>query len=130
MDKDGENPTPNYVVGYGKPPVEYQFKKGEKRKARARSGSSSPSHTELYWQILQEPHRVTRGSKVVWMTKAELIVEIAFQLAEAGNRMLRRRLTDLLLAAESEASDQLGYKIESDPDAPTNFFWRKKLVRP
>lgn len=130
MEKDDENSLEGYAVGYKKPPVKHQFKKGEKRKPRTRGGLSSPSLTELYWRILQERLRVRRGSKFVWMTKAELVVEVAFQLAEQGNPTINRRLIDLLLVAEPTADDQLGYKIESDPDAPNNLFWRKTLVRP
>ncbi len=130
MEKQDEKPERGYEVGYKKPPVDHQFKTGEKRKPRTRSGTGSTSRTELYWRILQERHRLPRGSKVVWMTKAELIVEKAFQLAEGGNPTLNRRLIDLLLVVEPNSDDQLGYKIEIDRDAPTDFYWRKNLIRP
>lgn len=130
MKKDDEDPTRGYEVGYKKPPVEHQFKKGEKRKPRKKPDAGAVSLTEIYWRILQERHRVPRGSKFVWMTKAELILEQAFQLAERGNPTLNRRLMDLLLVVDPKSEEQLGYRIESDRDAPTALFWRKELIRP
>jgi hypothetical protein len=100
-------PTPKRSdVGYKRPPVEHQFKRGRKpppRKKRPASQNVSPTRI----MILREEVRVDRGRKVHWMTNAALLVEVAFQLAEKGNPTVTRALVDYLMAGEPPPSQEI-----------------------
>jgi hypothetical protein len=87
-------------VGYKRPPVEHQFKPGQKPPPRKAKSAKLKSKAQLLAKILREEVRVEIGGKVRWCTKAELLVLIAFRLAEGGNASVARALTDFLLAQE------------------------------
>ena len=94
-------------VGYKRPPVEHQFKPGNKPRPRKKRSTKRPSDLELVIKLLNEQQRVEIGGKVRWCTKARLLIMVAFKLAEKGNPTLSRALTDLLLkdVASAEANE-------------------------
>lgn len=88
-------------VGYKRPPVEHQFRKGQKpppRKAKETSAKLSP--IEILWHILKDCRPVVRKGKRVWISNTELILHKAFELAERGNPTMQRAVTALLLALD------------------------------
>jgi hypothetical protein len=88
-------------VGYKRPPIEHQFKKGQarpERKAKPKPAETSP--TEVLWQILAEPRRITRKGRAAWVTNANLLVLMAFELAERGDSTMQRAVNALLFALE------------------------------
>jgi hypothetical protein len=104
-----EAKTTRTDVGYKRPPVEHQFKKGQKpppRKAKATSAKLSP--VEILWQILKECRPVSRKGKRAWISNTELILLKAFELAERGNPTMQRAVTDLLLSLETRKNPLKG----------------------
>lgn len=93
-------------VGYGRPPAEHQFKKGEKPPLRKRKKALEevPS-TEMFRNLLNEERRVEVGGKVRWGSSAVLVMMRAWQEAEKGSATLRRELLRLSLGAEVPAND-------------------------
>jgi len=119
MDTEPPNEPPRTKrtdVGYKRPPVETQFKKGQKPPPRKKREARPLSATETLMKILREERRLTRDGKVVWETNAALLIEVAFQLAEKGNPTLSRALTDALMAGDKPEvwSDQP--RFVTDPD--------------
>ncbi len=103
-------------VGYKRPPVETQFKKGQKPPPRKKREAKILNATEILAKILAEERRVTRAGKMVWETNAALLVEIAFQLAEKGNPTLSRALTDALIAEDKPQPWIDEPRFVTDPD--------------
>jgi hypothetical protein len=103
-------------VGYKRPPVETQFKKGQKPPPRKKSVPKPLSTREILTKVLREERRVTRNGKAAWVTNAELLMEIAFQLAEKGNASLSRALTGALIAMEKPPPSIDEVVMVSDPD--------------
>ena len=107
-------------VGFGRPPREHQFKKGEKPPPRKKKTPSvDVPMSDIMRKVLEEPRRVTLGGKVRWLTVADLIMKRAWQEAEKGSATLRRLLLRLTLSAESPAPDQAPLVIV-DPSASAN----------
>lgn len=121
--------NPKYEIGYGRPPKATQFKLGGKRPARKATKPSAKSQNDLFWAILQEPCRVKRNGKAIWMSKAALIVERAFALAEQGNATLRRLMIDLLLVP-GPSGDPPDFIFEVDENKPAGCGTYKRLIRP
>jgi hypothetical protein len=78
-------------VGYKRPPVEKQFKKGQKPPPRKKRVAKPLSTREILMKVLREERRVTRNGKATWVTNAELLMEIAFQLPRRGMLACRER---------------------------------------
>ena len=87
-------------VGYKRPPLEHRFKPGQKPPPRKKRPPKAQTRPELLMRILQEPQRVQVGPKVRWCTKAELLLLVAFQLAEKGSPSVLRALVDCLMTGE------------------------------
>lgn len=114
-------------VGYRRPPVEHQYKPGQKPPAR-KPKPTPLTVTETLEMILREEKRIERNGKVQWITNAELLGEVAFQLAEKGNEALSRALLDCLMASEKPPtlSDEPTILWEPDSDfSGTRHFKRK-----
>ncbi len=104
-------------VGYKRPPIEHQFKKGQKpppRKKKEAIGQVPVSET--FRKILEEPRRVLWGKKVRWLTVADLIMKRAWQEAEKGSATLRRLILRLVLSSEGPGPEQAPLVV-SDPTA-------------
>lgn len=94
-------PTKRADVGYKRPPVEHQFKKGQKpppRKPKAKA--EKESSRELLERLLNEPRRVVIDGKPAWRTTATLVMHRAYEAAEQGNHTLQRLLSELHFAGE------------------------------
>jgi hypothetical protein len=123
MNNEDATSSKDTSVGYKRPPVEHQFKRGQKPPPRKRSSVKAQSTTELLIKILNEEQRVEIGRRVRWCTNAELLAIRAFQLAERGNATLTRALLDhLLVEQDSPTEDEWRLSIERDGEAP--FLWR------
>ena len=79
---DKKKPTGDYEVGYCRPPVEHQIKKGERRNPKGRGKSRKSGSTDIS-KLLSEPIKVTTGGKVREMRPFE-----------ASLRKLARRAVD------------------------------------
>ena len=103
-------------VGYKRPPVEHQFKAGQKQPPRKNVLSNQRRASDCLASILAEEIRVMRDGKPEWRTNGSLILEVAFRMAEEGSTTVLRALTDHLIASDPPeiVSDQP--RIEFDPD--------------
>ena len=122
-DEDVGRPTTKRTdVGYKRPPIEHQFKAGQKPPPRKKRADKPESMTQSLTRILREERRLKRGKKVVWLTNATLLVEVAFQLAEGSNSAVARALTGYLMAGDKpEVYGEQG-RIEYDPDGKSGAF--------
>ena len=118
-----ENTPPDHAakrsdVGFKRPPVEHQFKKGQPRPPRKKEVDPAqvPLSKTLH-KVLSEPRRVVIAGKVRWISAADLVVKRAWQEAEKGSATLRREIMRLLLSCEAPSAD-LAPLIVVDPSAP------------
>ncbi len=101
------DPPKRTDVGYGRPPVEWQFKKGQKPPPRRKRSVEELSFADLFWQILQERRKTMLKGRPAWSTNAELIVRRAYMEAEKGSAVLNRLLHQLLLDTEPERENDM-----------------------
>lgn len=113
-------------VGYCRPPVEHQFKPGQKpppRKAKAKK-KPTKSPLEALWRVLHEQRRLVVNGKAVWMSNAELILRKGFEFAEKDdNPTISRLMADLMLVGEDpqhlETPDQTIFDRNATPGSIT-----------
>lgn len=103
-------------VGYKRPPVEHQFKRGQKPPPRKKHTRKPATATQLLTKILGEERRLKRGTKAGWYTNGFLLMEVAFQLAEKGNSTVLRLLTDYMMAGDGPEALNDQPRMEYDPD--------------
>lgn len=103
---DGPRRPKRTDVGYKRPPVETQFKKGQKPPPRKAKSQSEPSVSEVFWRVLQERRRVVINGKPQWLTNAELVARRAMLEAEKGSPVLQRLLNQLLLLTDTPGEEQ------------------------
>ena len=107
-------------VGYGRPPPEHRFKKGEKPPPRKKKDAPREvPMSEAFRKILEEDRRVTIGEKGQWLTAADLVMKRAWQEAEKGSATLRREIVRLMLSCEGVAPDQAPLVV-TDPSRPAS----------
>lgn len=95
----------DYEVGYGKPPKNSQFKKGERRGGRAKG---SKNLMAVFKEIVAKKVRVTEGESVRTMSLGEAVLRTNFREAIKGNRMAINNVFTL--------ADELGmFKDLTDP---------------
>lgn len=92
--------APRKNVGYGHPPVEHQFKTGQKPPPRKRKPKAEETSRELLERLMKEPRRVLINGKASWWSTGALIIHKAYESAEKGSPTLRRLLSDLHFAGE------------------------------
>lgn len=129
-DKDqAPHPAKRTDVGYKRPPVEHQFKVGQKPPLRKQRAVKPLSTTKLLAKILGEERRVKRGAEVRWHSNAYLLIEVAFQLAEEENSTVARALAEYLMAGDQPEVPNDQPVVEADPDGPTGVFHYIRRVR-
>ena len=113
--QDPTQSAPRTHVGYKRPPVETQFKKGQKPPARKKKPELQEGDpTRIFWAVLQQPRRALINNKAQWATTAELIVRAAFIEAESGSSILQRLLNQMLLGKHVQVEDE--FQVYSYPD--------------
>lgn len=75
------------IIGYGKPPKRYQFKKGKSGNSRGRPKSNKPkSHLAILNKILSEKIDIRESGQQKKVTKLEAFFKKIFADAMNGNK--------------------------------------------
>lgn len=77
----------DYEVGYGKPPKQHRFEKGNKAAKRRKASGKEPSFTmsEIVTKAMAQRRKIRRGDRIVDMRVAEILVERLIQMATTGS---------------------------------------------
>ena len=130
-------PSPNYEVGYGKPPVETRFKPGRSGNPSGRPKGSRrkprpPALNEerLKGIILEEAYRSIRindAERQVSIPMAQAIVRSLAVHAAKGNQRAQRLFTELLAATERDNKRLHDEWLETAIEYKVS--WEKELDR-
>jgi hypothetical protein len=93
-----EAPSPtSYQVGYGKPPKQAQFKKGQSGnpKGRPRATEAHKPVGRIIRRILSEEIKVHVNGKQRKMTRLEAVIEMLFAMVRKGDLRAAKLLIDL-----------------------------------
>ena len=102
MAKDDE--TPDYEIGYGKPPKSGQFQKG----ASGNPSGRPKKPTDLHSTLLREGNSevpINENGRPKRVKKIDLVVKQVWHKAAAGNIQAQRLLFKLLELAEGKAAE-------------------------
>lgn len=68
-------------VGYGKPPVEGQFKKGGSKPERSGRAKFSKNSRTIIEELFEEDVTVTLGGRAQTMSRRELLIRVSYEKA-------------------------------------------------
>jgi hypothetical protein len=113
-----EHERGNYRVGYGRPPVEHQFKPGNRANPKGR-GKRTSNRKVVMREVLFEPVTVNEGGEVKQMPALQVVLKRLLSLAVKGD--LKAALTVIGIAQregfltpdEEEAVDALSENDEA-----------------
>ena len=123
----------DYVVGYGKPPRQHQFKQGNQAARKRRAKTKVISLPEILDRALRVRRKVKRGSEVYSVPMAEILVERLIQMMTTGSardlamivHLLERYLPDAL-TAQSEPLEIIHTRAEgSSVELPPAHLWKR-----
>jgi hypothetical protein len=100
----------NYEVGYGRPPRQTQFRKGQSGNPNGRPKGSKNLKT-IVEEVFNSRIQVRQGGKVRTMTKMEAIVEKMFEGALKGDSKARAETIRLVGAYLEQTSAAVGNTI-------------------
>jgi hypothetical protein len=77
----------HYAVGYGKPPISGQIKKGEKRNPYGRRGTKNlhRSYIDIARRVLNEKIKIKEGDRVLRVPRLEAVMRSMTASALKGN---------------------------------------------
>ncbi len=115
---------PGSRVGYGRPPQETQFKKGQSGNP---SGRPKGQHrlTETLWRILSEKVMVKRNGRRQLVPKSEALCRKLVDRALAGDARSVDQLTRLLLQVEESSTPNVEQRRPTEEELAAN---RKALL--
>jgi len=106
----------NYEVGFGKPPRQTQFKKGQSGNPQGRPHGAKNMAT-LFTQALKERVTVTENGRRRSISKQEALVKHLVNKALSGDRRLLQLLLDEVHVIEARAeSSAAGDNIPDETD--------------
>ena len=126
---------PGYDVGYGKPPQQTRFKKGQSGNARGRpkgAKNKQPGYHEerLKEIIMEEAYRgidVREGDRTVTLPMAQTVMRSIAVNAAKGNTRAQRQFVELVSTTESalKAISDEDFKVGAEYKAE----WERELKR-
>lgn len=112
MNDNDEPKDRNYLVGYGKPPAEHRFKKGQSgNPSGRRKGSKSKSEPlrgmdrPTQMMILNEAYRpvsLREGDKVIELPAIQAVIRSMSVSAMKGNRLAQKLVTEIVQKIEED----------------------------
>ena len=120
-----QRPVPSYAVGYGRPPVQSQFRKGQSGNPRGRP----PGRTrdipfvrldEAFAKALHEPLSMTLDGRRVTTTRGEGIVYRVVTDALRGDHRAIRRVLEWMERLGTASQDGQGTKASPNPSQVTD----------
>jgi hypothetical protein len=104
MSSENDKPKPKGAVGYGRPPVERQFKPGRSGNAKGRPKKQERSWTTLQmWRDIMtasnEEISVTINGRVRKLSKFEVTLRNAMNLSAKGDAQMMKLVLRLMLQA-------------------------------
>lgn len=111
MSAPNEKEKGGYVVGYGKPPADHRFKKGQsgnpggRPKGRKTKGALVSSNKPTHDMILEEAYRsvsVREGDRVIELPAIQAVLRAMGVAAMKGNRFAQKTLTQIVQQVEQD----------------------------
>jgi hypothetical protein len=103
MSRPPQKPSGEYPIGYGRPPVESRFRKGESGNPRGRPrGTKTASAKAVVLQEAYRPITVREGDDVLTLPAIQAVMRQLVRLAAKGNGPAQRKLIDMVQAIEQE----------------------------
>jgi hypothetical protein len=109
MNEDDPPARKRADVGYRRPPAEHRFSRENQPKRRRRSAKmheETETVARLLSRVLSEERRAEVGTQVKWLRMSEILILKAFELAERGSPIMRRRLIDLGLRNQPPGGEE------------------------
>lgn len=77
----------DYEVGFGKPPKQHRFQKGNTMAKRRKGPAKEASFTmsEIITKAMTQRRRIRRGDRIVDMQVSEILIERLIQMATNGS---------------------------------------------
>ena len=91
---DDKDDKKDYDVGYGKPPKQHQFKKGQSGNPRGRP-KDSRNLKQVLMEVAQEELPITENGQLRVVSRKEALVRTLFAKALKGDLRATKQLTDL-----------------------------------
>lgn len=108
-------PRADYDVGYGKPPIQTRFKKGQSGNPNGRpSAMGSDRARRLALKEAYRPVTVREGDNVISLPAIQAVVRSSFALAVKGNGPAQRAFFKLIDSIERESADSADLRHEAE----------------
>lgn len=128
----------NFKVGYGKPPLEHRFQKGQSGNSKGRPrGARNKPQVEFDGAlqptdnlILEEAYRpvtIREGERTIELPAIQAAVRALAISAMKGSRLSQRALAELVLTVENRKSDERLTMMENAFEYKQK--WTKELAR-
>lgn len=103
----------NYTVGFGKPPKQHQFKKGQSGNPKGRPPGTKNFETELR-EVLDSPITVNRDGRTQTISVKKAALLKLSERSLSGNVPAMRVLIDLIRSAEAQTMEEVASDLSRD----------------
>jgi Family of unknown function (DUF5681) len=115
---DEDKPVENYSVGYGRPPVDSRFKKGQSGNPTGRP-KGTPNLSTVLQKTLSERVVVNENGKRKTISKMQAFVKQLVNKAASGDLRAAAQVTEILKSIEQNADQDPQEKGPNELDRKT-----------